>query len=371
MSQQKQTSPFDPNEFAEWLLEGLKDTVRYRIRQTLNRDRWVEAVKSKIPNRNQVVHLALRQAFERAGFGFEELKQGDAVFYLIRKTLRSPPPGQAPKRLVFVPGLGDSPGSWMPFFTLSKGELSRRFDEILVVDFPGYMGFLSHHEMVGSMSILLGVVKMVCDLYPPEVLMGHSLGAWLAGKTLQESRTWVDQFIAIAPSGLIPPLERRIFGDFIVRNQDLTLEELLELIVHDPKKFGPLLNRDFKDFYERPSIRNFVESVKDEHFIDETKPFLARKLTVVWGDSDRFVPTHWVRNWIEHYGESLDAYLMKNTGHIPQMERPVVLSRVLAQALGHSEGDEGFGWRKIQSRRKEYDGTKPSGPSASGVKLLK
>jgi pimeloyl-ACP methyl ester carboxylesterase len=370
MSQQKQTSPFDPNEFAEWMLEGLRETLKYRVRQTLSRDRWVEAVKARIPNQNQVLHFALRQAFERAGFKFEELKQGDAVFYVIRKTLREVPPGEKIRRLVFVPGLGDSPGSWLPFFTLSKGELTRKFDEVLVIDFPGYMGFLSHHEMVSSMEILLGVVRMVCHLYPPSVLMGHSLGAWLAGKTAQQFPQVIDQFIAIAPSGLITPEERRIFGDFIVRNQGLTLEELLELIVYDPKKFGPLLNRDFKDFYERPSIKNFVDSVQDEHFIDGSQPFMARKITVIWGDADRFVPTHWVRNWIESYGEYLDAYLLKKTGHIPQMERPMVTSKVLAHALNGDRSNEGFGWTRIQTRRNEFDGARQ--PESSGSpRLLK
>ena len=363
MSQQKQTSPFDPNEFAEWMLEGLRETLKYRVRQTLRRDRWVEAFKARIPNRNQVLHFALRQAFERAQFRFEELKQGDAVFFVIRKTLREVPPGGKIRRLVFVPGLGDSPGSWLPFFTLSKGDLSRRFDEVLVIDFPGYMGFLSHHEMVSSMEILLEVVKMVCHRYPPEVLMGHSLGAWLAGKTAQQFPQVIDQFIAIAPSGLIPSEERKIFGDFIVKNQGLTLEELLELIVFEPKKFGPLLNRDFKEFYERPAIKNFVDSVRDDHFIDGSLPFMARKMTVIWGDHDRFVPTHWVRNWIESYGEYLDAYLLKKTGHIPQMERPLVTSKVLAHALFGDRMNEGFGWTRIQSRRNEFDGIRKPGVS--------
>ncbi len=355
----KQTSPFDPNEFAEWLMDGFKETLSYRVRQTLDRDRWVEYFKSKIPNKNQIIHLALKKAFENAGFVFEDLKQGDATFYVIRKTIRQVEPGQKVRRFLFIPGLGDSPGSWVPFFTLSQKELAKQFDEVIVVDFPGYMGFLSHHEMVPSMAILLNVVKMVCEIYPPEVLMGHSLGGWLAGKVAQELNQVIDHFIAVAPSGLIPDAERKTFGDFIVNNQGLTIEELLELIVYDPRKFGPLLNKDFKDFYEKPSIKAFVNSVEPQQFIDATKPFQARKLTVIWGDHDQFVPTHWVRYWVEHYGENLDAYLLKNTGHIPQMERPIVTSQVLLHALGSKPGAEGNGWKKIQSRRREFEPKKP------------
>jgi pimeloyl-ACP methyl ester carboxylesterase len=362
----RQTSPFDPNDFAEWLLQGFKEVVHYRVRQTLDRDRWMDYFKSKIPNKNQVVHLALKQAFLRNGFVFEDLKQGDATFHLIRKTWRTPPPGQSVRRLVFVPGFGDSPGSWLPLFTICQRELAQRFDEVLVIDFPGYMGFLSHHDMVASMSMLLSVLGTVVESNPPTALMGHSLGGWLAAKTAQDSSRLMEHLVLLAPSGLVPSEERKAFGDFIVQNQKLSLPELLELIVYDAKKFGPVLSREFKEFYERPSIREFVDSVQEEQFLDPKAPIKARRISLIWGDHDAFVPTHWMRHWIEHYGEYLDAYLLKDTGHIPQMEHPFVTARVLLHALFEKGGVEGRGWKKVQSRNKEYE---PK-VRASGVRAL-
>jgi pimeloyl-ACP methyl ester carboxylesterase len=362
----KQTSPFDPNEFAEWLLDGLKEVVRYRVRQTLDRERWMEFFRSRMPNKNQVVHLALKQAFLANGFVFEDLKQGEATFHLIRKTWRAPAPGRAVRRLLFVPGFGDSPGSWLPLFTISQRELAQKFDEVLVIDFPGYMGFLSHHDMVASMSMLLSVLRTVIESNPPTVLMGHSLGGWLAAKTAQESARMMEHLILLAPSGLVPPEERKSFGDFIVKNQELSLPELLELVVYDAKRFGPVLSKEFKDFYERPAIREFVESVQEEQFLDPSAPIKARKISLIWGDHDAFVPTHWMRHWIEHYGEFLDAYLLKDTGHIPQMERPFVTAQVILHALFEKGGVEGRGWKKVQARRREYE---PKGRGA-GARTL-
>jgi|GEM_PF-784658 len=362
-----QTSPFDPNEFAEWLLKGFKEVIEYRVRQTLDRERWMEFFKSRIPNKNEAVHLALKQAFSRAGFKFEELKQGDAVFHLIRKTWRVPKDGSPLKRLVLIPGFGDSPGSWLPVFTLSQKSLSERFDEVLVLDFPGYLGFLSQHEMVTSMSLLLGVLKTVCDANPPSVLMGHSLGAWLAARVSQDLGRMMDHLIVVAPSGLIPSPERRGFGDFIIGNQGLELSELLEKIVHDAKRFRFVLSDEFKAFYEKPAVREFVESVQDHQFIDPARPFKARRITAIWGTHDSFVPTHWLRHWIEHYGEYLDAYTLKDTGHIPQMERPWVLSQVLMHTLLERGGVEGRGWKKVQSRQKDYV---PDREGKSNEKLL-
>jgi pimeloyl-ACP methyl ester carboxylesterase len=363
----KETSPFDPNEFAEWLLQGFKEVVSYRVRQTLDRERWLQFFKSKIPNKNEVVHLALKRAFLTSGFEFEELKQGSAVFHVIRKKIRVPEHGKPMKRLVLIPGFGDTPGSWVPLFTLVQREISQSFDEIVVLDFPGYMGFLSGSEMVTSMSILLSAVKTVCEANPPDVLIGHSLGGWLAGKVAQDLSRTLDHLIVIAPSGLTPEEERKSFGDFIVRNQELSIFELLELVVYDAKKFAPLLSREFKDFYAKSGVREFVESVKPDEFIDSGAPFKAKKISVIWGDHDRFVPTHWMRHWVESYGDYLDAYLLKNTGHIPQLERPYVTAQVLMHAIQGKGGVEGRGWKKIQSRRREYE---PKVTSKSKRKLL-
>ena len=368
MSTQK--PPFDPNALAEWLVEGLKETVSYRVKQTLDREKWVDYFRSKVPTRNAAVHFALKQVFERTGFKFEELKQGDAKFYLVRKSFREVKPGQALRRLVIIPGFGDSPASWLPVFTLSIRELERRFDEVVVLDFPGYMGFLSEHAMVPSMDILLGVTKMVCEIYPPTVMIGHSLGGWLAGKVAQSNPKLMEHLILIAPSGLIPTREERErFGKFILSNQDLAIEDLLGRIMHAPKKYHEFLSDDVKAFFAKAGVKEFVESVGEHHFIDQTKPFSARKLTVIWGEHDHFVPSQGMRDWVEFYGTYLDAYILKDTGHVPQLERPLATSEVIFHAVLGKPSQEGKHWKKIQTRRQEWTNAKLEAPGLQ-AKLL-
>ncbi len=350
-----QPPPFDPNELAEWLVQGLKETLSYRFKKAIDRERLMDLLKSKVPNRNQVVHLALRQAFQQGGFSFEELKQGDALFYMIRKKFRTVPEGQTVRRLLLIPGFGDSPGSWLFSFGFAKRELAKRFDEILLVDFPGYSGFLAKHEMVSSMTMLLSVINTVCEHHPPTVIVGHSLGGWLAGKVSQNLRKPLEHLFLMAPSGLIPEFERKAFGDFIVKNQDLEVEELLGLIMHEPKRYHEMIKDDLKAFYSRKQVKEFVESVKSNEFINPSLPFRAKKLTVVWGENDRFVPSQWIRYWVESYGEYLDAYLLKETGHVPQIECPRTTAQVFLHALLGKESTSGQGWRKIQSRKKDFN----------------
>ena len=359
-------TPFDPHAFAKWFFDGLKETVAYRVRQTFSREKLLDYARSKIPSRTQVLHHVLRRTFERNGFQFEKIQQGDAVFHLIRKRFREVLPSSAGKnvekkirRLLVVPGFGDTPASWIPAFGFSALELHRSFDEIVILDFPGYLGFLSESEMVPSMAVLLGVVKTVCELHPPTVLMGHSLGGWLAGKVAQQVTKPIEHLILVAPSGLTPESERKSFGDFIVNSQNLTIDELIERVIHEPKKFHNLIREDIRKFYSRPEVKDFVESVKPEQFIDSHAPFMARKLTVIWGEKDRFVPVNWLRHWVENYGAHLDAYVMKNTAHLPQLERPKVFSEILMHAITGRENSARSGtnhhWIKVNSRVKEFD----------------
>lgn len=351
--------PFDPEALAEWLLTGLKETVSYRIKQTFNKEKIVEAFRAKIPSRSRLLHQILRKGFEQDGFKFEEIHQGDATFMLIRKTIR---PGH--RRLILIPGFGDSPASWLLSFGFTRRHFQKNFDEIVVLDFPGYLGFLSHQRLIPSMAILQSFVKTVCEANPPHTLIGHSLGGWLAGKYAQqlaahpgpvtEHAQRLHNLILIAPSGLTRVEERKPFADFILEGQGLPMKEFLSRVVHEPKRYQVLLKDEFKHFYGQPEIRQFIESVKPEEFMDDTQPFGADHISVIWGDHDQFVPTRWMRHWIECYGPYLDAYMLKETGHLPQLERPQTLAEVVLHTLGLTSSPEGRYWKKLQSKKLSF-----------------
>ncbi|MCC6581936.1 MAG: alpha/beta hydrolase, partial [Phycisphaeraceae bacterium] len=347
----------------------------YRFKQTFTKDKILEAVRSKIPTRNQLLHQLLKKGFEQDGFKFEEIRQGDAVFNLIRKTIR---PGN--RRLILVPGLGDSPGSWILSFGLSRRKLIKSYDELVILDFPGYLGFLSHHKLAPTMAMLQSFVRTVCDANPPHTLMGHSLGGWLVGKYAQDlcrpgissnpDAKRLQQLVLIAPSGLTPMEERQAFADFILEGQKLTIQELLERVVYDPKMYQLLLKEEFRQFYAQPEIKQFIDSVKQEEFLDESQPFATDRLAIIWGDHDRFVPAQWMRHWIERFGPYTDAYLMMETGHLPQLERPQALSEVVFDALGLSSSAlEGKHWKKIQSRTLSFTSSLREGAGNSSPKL--
>jgi pimeloyl-ACP methyl ester carboxylesterase len=325
--------PFNPEDFAKWLAKGIKETLQYRLKNSiLSKDQILDFIQKKIPTRNQVFHRTLKQTFLKSGFEFELIQQGDALFHVIRKRFR--PEGN--RRLLLIPGLGDTPSSWIPPFVFSKSSIEQSFDEILMIDFPGYLGFLSHTSLVPSMTLLQSVVQMVVDNNAPSVIIGHSLGGWLAAKAAQNSKKPLDHLILVAPSGLTPVEEREAFGEFIISMQTVPFEVLMEKLVFETKPFHQFLKQEFNFFYSKPELRDFINSVKPEEFIDPKVSFRSRQVSVVWGESDEFVPAHWIRHWIECYGPELNAYVMRQVGHLPQLEKPAVLAHWIRYVLGQS-----------------------------------
>lgn len=348
-----QNQPFNPDEFAKWLVDGVKDTLHYRLKQVLNREQILELLKSKIPTRNQLFHGAMKQAFIKSGFTFETLQQGDAPFQLIRK--KNKKEGKIETRLIMIPGFGDTPASWITTYTFLKGELEAKFDEILIIDFPGYLGFLSHVPMVPSMEVLLGAVKTICEANPPTVLMGHSLGGSLAGKVAQELSKPIEHLILVAPSGLPPENEFEHLPNFVKQMKEAPFEDMIKKLVHEPRKYYLLLKNEFDYFYSKPEIPEFIASVKGHHFIDPKKEFATKKLTIIWGDQDQFVPAHWMRYWVECFGPYMDGYLINNTGHLPQLEHPKIMSDLIKEILFSKRNADEDRWRKIVTHTKGFD----------------
>jgi pimeloyl-ACP methyl ester carboxylesterase len=122
------------------------------------------------------VHAVIEFALKKAGFRWELRRQGDQKIGLWRKALRERPPGARPARLVWIPGFGDTPVSWLSVLGPLMPLLRKRFDEVVLVDFPGYAGFLSREKPFASIDLLIQSLGDVLDSLEPRVVAGQSLG---------------------------------------------------------------------------------------------------------------------------------------------------------------------------------------------------
>src|SRR6185437_13162697 len=162
------------------------------------------------------------QALALRGYHWEVQQQGGLRLGLWRKKFREKSLQKpVPARLVFIPGFGDSPLSWLGIMTVLEPVLKRRFDELVMIDFPGHNGRLFSDGLFPSIDALMNTLFDVLDSLKPHTVAGHSLGGFLTthyaaacssgtrvtGK--KQGYGGLDSAVAIDPSGFFNSDEER------------------------------------------------------------------------------------------------------------------------------------------------------------------
>jgi pimeloyl-ACP methyl ester carboxylesterase len=287
-------------------------------------------------------HIAARAAFEAMGFKFETRVQGDLKLGLIRLTFKKSrfnkkSLGRKIKRAVFVPGFGDTPLSWLPILGPLRPVFSTQVDELIILDFPGFGGFLQDEPAFDCMGSLQTFFCDVMRSLEPEVLMGHSLGGWLA--TDYVVKTTADkqpkQMILIDPSGVLGSDSQRLAFQELF--ETATVEGFSSLRKHIFKKepiWFSWLAYEFGNFIQRPEIQSFVRSIEDAHLVENRLGNISCDTWVVWGDHDTMTPTDWIKDWMNSLRHvKSHGVLIKNSGHSPHVEKPAVTLALLTQIL--------------------------------------
>ncbi len=308
---------------------------------------------------SKFMHSAVRTLFEKAGYHWEVRRTGEVGLGLWRIRLRSKKPREAKRTLVLIPGFGDTPLSWLPVLLLLRPLLPMVCDELVLMDFPGYHGFLSSESCVPSMDALLLASGDALDSLKPQVILGHSLGGWLAAHyavdcalkrrpRAQRSRyAGPEKLVVVAPSGVFQgTTDREAFRAIFEEATQHGFGRFSKYLwVKEPAWFK-WTAQEFARFFEREDTRQFLLSVREDHELTEHLAKVQSKVWVIWGDDDRLCPTAWAKEWMSRLGpERADGVLLRNTGHSPQLERPVAMAALLGQVLlGKKPHERGSRW---------------------------
>lgn len=284
-------------------------------------------------------NLAALKIFEKLGFRFEVRHLGESKIGLLRWPLRKLSPAKTARRLIVTPGFGDTPLGWISVIASLKPILKREVDEVILMDFPGYSGFLHDESGFDSMDELTRCYIEVVESLKPEIIMGHSLGGWLAttyavqnakhGKNLK-------QLILVNPGGVMGTEEQkaeycRLFKSAVQANPEQVIPHAFAKVPF----WIPLFQEEFLGFLRTPEARAFVDSFGDQHVLDQRLSELRVKTTVIWGDRDTMTPTDWIHSWLRLLPKEAQGIglLIKGAGHSPQIEKPGVLIALLTQVF--------------------------------------
>ncbi|MCM2323502.1 MAG: alpha/beta hydrolase [Oligoflexia bacterium] len=325
------------------------------------------------------LHWTAHRLLPLAGYRLEVRRCGDLKLGLWRKNLRSAPTragrgaaAESPRRLVLIPGFGDTPLSWLGVVGLLQPLLKRKIDELVLVDFPGFTGGLARERSFHSMDLLMDGLFDALDSLRPQVILGHSLGGWLgaryAGLCGAGERPKIRHRHYSGPATLLLADPAGAFGDPSLRAaweerfQKLMKEGFQHLRPHvfarEPFWFEFFLP-EVLDFAGSEEVIAFMKSIRDEHLVEKLLPSIGSRVWLLWGESDTLTPSRFASAWLESLPEAtlVKLVLLKGTGHSPQLERPGLTALVLSLILGGS-GDAvlrhrlaGRWWNVIERER--------------------
>jgi pimeloyl-ACP methyl ester carboxylesterase len=291
--------------------------------------------------------------WKRAGYRLEVRRVGELKIGVLRLKVHGKKRAN-PKRLIFVPGLGDSPISWLPIFLMLRPVFRQVYDEVLLLDYPGFMDTM--RELTFD----------IFDSLRPHTIVGHSLGAWLAaayaiecGHGRRPAKASMHyrhpaRIVLASPSGVLADETKK--EEWLARFREARDQGSAGgfrryVFASEPAWFGTLAD-SFMSFLDKKEVVDFMNSVADKHMVTDELSKIGAETWLVWGEKDALVPSQWVHDWLERlnpvvmggatpeHEEPLTprrgpshAVVIRGAGHSPHLERPVTTAAALGKIL--------------------------------------
>lgn len=287
------------------------------------------------------------QALWVRGFRWETHRSGEVQIGLWRKEFRKKKP--YPNRFVFIPGFGDTPLTWLTIFTVIEPILRVHFDEVVLLDLPGYNGRLVRKTFFSSVEQLTDALFDTLDSLKPHTVFGHSLGGYLTAQyaaacstgkrftTKKHGFADLQHAVVMSPSGYFETESER---DEWVKTVERLIAEgetfWRPLIFKSEPLWFRVMAAPFFKFLSNEEIRKFLRSQKPEQEIRVVLPEIKSRVSLIWGEHDSLLPVSNLSGWLKNLNNTSERALgiiIKDTGHNPQMESPLKTATVLGQVL--------------------------------------
>ncbi|MBI3005625.1 MAG: alpha/beta hydrolase [Ignavibacteriales bacterium] len=270
-----------------------------------------------------LLHRFVQQQYSRAGISSRFLHTAESTIHYYENS------ADASRTLVLLHGLGTSSSTWVKILP----HLAKTF-RVIALDLPGF-GFSTLKN--GKDHLRFCEVSDVLARIIPEItktsfaILGHSLGGWLAADFAIRSPGLVHKLVLINPAGInYPGIEeqRRLFEITTLRSLYALLDRLWLKYPWYFKPFGPAIRYDLK----KRKVAEFVRSIQEKDFLNGRLSSLKKPAHLVWGRNDGVISPETVQIMQEKM-PGLTTNFIERCGHVPQLERPGELRRILDEVL--------------------------------------
>ena len=230
--------------------------------------------------------------------------------------------------LVFLHGAGDHAGAWSEVAPAFKDRY-----RVIVLDLPGHGRSAPREGPLPLGTVLQGVTFLLdkhVDRDSRMILVGNSMGAWIAMLYAREHPDRVERILAINGG----PLRGRQDVSLLPRDRDEARK--LMALLRDPG--SPPVPDFVLDGVVRHSrngpIGRLVATGADmeRYLLDGKLGDFRTPVDVVWGESDRLLDLDYARR-MEAQLPAARLTVLPRCGHVPLRECPAGLTTALARVL--------------------------------------
>jgi pimeloyl-ACP methyl ester carboxylesterase len=195
-----------------------------------------------------------------------------------------------------------------------------------IVDLPGH-GLSPPPANFRLPTLLDPLARYAAGLRAP-VLVGHSLGGWLAARLALSPEIHARGLVLVNPAGaVLPEAEWTAFRD-LLENADA--RSYLERAFHSAPVALRLFPAEVARTMSSPATRSFLAAVVKEDFLGDAElASLKVPARIVWGERDRLLPAATLPFFRAHL-VAAEIVLLPRAGHLPHLEAPAELARAIA-----------------------------------------
>ena len=237
--------------------------------------------------------------------------------------------------LVLIHGFGGDINIWV-----FNQETLAAEHTVYALDLPGH-GASTKDVGDGDLDSFVGVLADFLDAMEVEkaYLAGHSMGGAIAGAFAKAHPDRVGSLILIASAGLGEEINEEYIEGFIAANRRREMKNTLGMIFANPDLVTRQLVQDVMRFKRLDGVDEALRKVADKVFPDGKQadvPDLSElsvPILAIWGSEDHIIPV--VHS--ENLPENARVEVLKEAGHMPQMEAAGKVNRLIGEFLEDQE----------------------------------
>jgi abhydrolase domain-containing protein 6 len=223
--------------------------------------------------------------------------------------------------IVLIHGLGSSAEVWAAVMA----QLSNQF-LVYALDMPGHGKTPLAPEGTSIQANAYYLKRFLDELgYPHVTLVGNSLGGWIATRFAVDFPERVRHLYLLNSAGLI----RENFNSPYATDRATARRAIENIVGYSLPLPGFLLDAVVRTS-QMPSYAGFIQNYDAQEELDPVLAQVQAPTTIIWGVRDGLFPIACANDFHSGIANS-DLILLQRVGHVPQMQAPVRVARIIAK----------------------------------------